>query len=184
MSRLTRLGLSLIGLLLVVGAALPVSAQTPPPQGKTPAASAGVFAYPAKGQASDLQAKDESECYDWARGQSGYDPMAAPAASAPAEASQVAQPAAGGTVAKSAVKGAAAGAVIGEVANNDAGSGAAAGATVGVLGAGKKKRQAEAQQQQQAKAQQEQQAKAQQELAATFKRAITACLEARGYTVK
>jgi hypothetical protein len=187
MIRLTLLTWPLAGLLLL-GLVGPTGAQSPPPQGKTLAASAGVFAYPAKGQASDLQAKDEAECYNWARDQSGYDPMAPPPTPAPTQASQPAQPAAGGTVAKGAVRGAAAGAVIGEVVDDDAGGGAAVGATVGVLRAGKKNRQAKAQQQQQAKAQQqasEEQAKAaQQELAATFKRAMTACLEARGYTVK
>ena len=187
MKRLTRLAWPLAGL-LTLGLAGAAGAQSPPPQGKTLAASAGVFAYPAKGQASDLQAKDEAECYNWARDQSGYDPMAPPPTPAPTQASQPAQPAAGGTVAKSAVRGAAAGAVIGEVVDDDAGGGAAVGATVGVLRAGKKNRQAKAQQQQQAKAQQqasEEQAKAaQQEFAATFKRAMTACLEARGYTVK
>lgn len=174
--------------LLTIGMAIPAGAQSPPPQGKTFAASAGVFAYPAKGQTAEQQTKDEAECYNWARDQSGYDPMAPPPAPAPAQASEPAQPAASGARAKGAVRGAAAGAVIGEVANNDASQGAKTGAAVGVLAGGRQSRQAKAQQQQQAQAQQQasaDQAKtAQDELAATFKRGMSACLEARGYTVK
>ncbi len=33
-----------------------------------------VFAYPAKGQTSEQQARDSSECQTWAKGQSGWDP--------------------------------------------------------------------------------------------------------------
>src|SRR5216684_2155659 len=33
-----------------------------------------VFAYPAKGQTPEQQARDSSECQTWAKGQSGWDP--------------------------------------------------------------------------------------------------------------
>jgi hypothetical protein len=163
-------------------------AQTPPPaSGKTLAASAGVLAYPAKGQKPDQQTKDEAECYNWSKTQSGYDPLAPAPAPAPAQAAQPPAPAADGARAKGALRGAAAGAVIGEVANNDAGKGAAIGATAGVLAGGRQSRMAQAQKQQQA-AQQSQasasQAKAAQgELVNAFKRGMSVCLEARGYTV-
>ncbi len=164
------------------------AAQSPPPPGKSLAASAGIFAYPAKGQTAEKQTLDEGECYNWAKQESGYDPMSPPPPPAPAQAAAPAQPAQGGQRAKGAVRGAAAGAVIGEVADNDAGKGAAVGATVGVLAGGRQARQAKAQQEQQSQAQAQastEQAKvAQQELAASFKRGMTACLEARGYTVK
>jgi hypothetical protein len=175
--------------ILIVGAvATAASAQGTPPQGKTLAASAGVFAYPAKGQAPDQQAKDEAECYNWSRDQSGYDPMSPPQTAAPAQAASTAPAGPDGARAKGAVRGAAAGAIIGEVADNDAGKGAAIGATVGVLAGGRRSRMAQAQQQQQSQAQQQTtaaQAKAaQDELTATFKRGMTVCLEARGYAVK
>jgi hypothetical protein len=173
---------------LALGFAVAAAAQSPPPQGKTLASSAGVFAYPAKGQKPEVQAKDEAECYSWARDQSGYDPMSPPAAAPAAQASQPQQPAATGARAKGAVRGAAAGAVIGEVADNDAGKGAAIGATLGVLAGGKKSRMAQSQQQQAAQAQQQEsaaQAKAAQDaLAASFKTGMSVCLEARGYAVK
>jgi outer membrane protein with glycine zipper len=172
---------------LVIGAIAPAFAQTSPPPGKSLAASAGVLAYPAKNQTPEQQTKDEAECYNWSKQQSGYDPMA-PAPPAPAQASATEQPAATGARAKGAVRGAAAGAVIGEVADNDAGKGAAVGATVGVLAGGRQARQAKAQQEQQAKVQADagaEQAKAaQQKLADSFKSGMSVCLEARGYSVK
>lgn len=174
--------------LLAIGIAVPATAQSSSPQGKTLAASAGVFAYPAKGQKPDQQAMDEAECYNWARDQSGYDPMSPPPAPASAQASQPQQATADGSRARGAVRGAAAGTIIGEVASDDAGKGAAIGATAGVLAAGRQRRMAQAQQKQQAQAQQQasaEQAKAaQQELADTFKRGMSVCLEARGYAVK
>ena len=114
---------------LVIGAMAPAFAQTSPPPGKSLAASAGILAYPAKNQTPEQQSKDETECYNWSKQESGYDPMAPATPPAPAQASQAQQPAATGARAKGAVKGAAAGAIIGEVADNDASQGAAVGAT-------------------------------------------------------
>lgn len=153
-------------------------AQEPPPaSGKTLAASAGVFAYPAKGQKPDKQAKDEAECYNWSKQQSGYDPMQPP----PATVAQDTGPARDGTRARSAARGAIAGAVIGEVAGDDAGGGAAIGAVAGTLAGGRQSRMAQSQEQQRA----EQDARAQEQaLKDAFKRGMAVCLEARGYTVK
>jgi hypothetical protein len=165
-------------------------AQAPPPAvpQKTLAASAGVFAYPAKGQKPDQQAKDEGECYNWSKTQSGYDPMSPPPVAAPAQPAEPEGPAADGSRAKGALRGAAAGAIIGEVAGNDAGKGAAIGATAGVLAGGRQSRMAQSQKQQQAaqdaQASAAQAQAAQQELVNAFKRGMAVCLEARGYTVK
>lgn len=157
--------------------ALTAFAQTPP-AGKTLAASAGVIAYPAKGQKPEQQTKDEAECYNWSKQQSGYDPLAPPPAAQPAQATA---PAPDGSRARGAVRGAAAGAIIGEVADNDAGKGAAIGATAGAVAGGRQSRMAQSQKQQQAK---QQASAAQQELVGAFKSGMTVCLEARGYTVK
>ena len=176
------------GLLGCAIASVAFSQTPPPPQGKTLAASAGIMAYPAKGQKPDQQTKDEAECYNWAKTQSGYDPMSPPppptaAAAPPAEPSGPS-----GQRAKSAARGAAAGAVIGEVADNDAGKGAAIGATAGVVAGGRQARKGEAQKQEQAAQQQQAsqaQAKAaQDELAGKFKSGMMACLESKGYSVK
>ncbi|MET0658577.1 MAG: YMGG-like glycine zipper-containing protein [Steroidobacteraceae bacterium] len=164
------------------------SAQAPPPQGKSLAASAGVFAYPTKGQKPDKQAQDEAECYNWSKQQSGYDPMSPPPPPAPAQAAEVPKSTSDGSRARGALRGAAAGAVIGEVAGNDAGKGAAIGATAGVLAGGRQNRMAQSQKQQQAEQQAQadaaQTAAAQQQLADAFKKGMSVCLEARGYTVK
>ena len=157
--------------------ALAATAQTPPP-GKTLAASAGVIAYPAKGQKPEQQTKDEAECYNWSKQQSGYDPLSPPPAAQPA---QPAGPVADGSRARGAVRGAAAGAVIGEIADNDAGKGAAIGAVAGTMAGGRRSRMAQSQQQQQT---QQQASATQQELVNSFKRGMAGCLEARGYTVK
>jgi hypothetical protein len=163
--------------------------QAPATQGKTLAASAGVFAYPAKGQKPEQQAMDEAECYNWAKQQSGYDPMSPAPPPAPAQQpAQAAGPVADGARAKGAVRGAAAGAIIGEVADDDAGKGAAIGATMGVVAGGRQSRMAQAQKQQQAQQQAQasaqQQKAAQQELSNSFKRGMSVCLEARNYSVK
>lgn len=154
-------------------------AQAPPPSGgKTLAASAGVFAYPAKGQKPDKQAQDEAECYNWLKQQSGYDPMQPPPAVTP---TQTNERVADGSRARSATRGAVAGAVIGEVASNDAGKGAAIGAVAGTLAGGRQSRMAQSQKQEQAA----QEAQAQEQaLRDSFKRGMAVCLEARGYTVK
>ncbi len=39
--------------------------------------------YPAQGQSQEQQQKNEFECFDWAKQQSGFDPMATPQATAP-----------------------------------------------------------------------------------------------------
>jgi hypothetical protein len=156
-------------------------AQAPPPSatsGKSLAASAGVFAYPAKGQKADKQAQDEAECYNWSKQQSGYDPLQPPPAATPA---QDTGPARDGSRARGAARGAVAGAVIGEVAGDDAGKGAAVGAVAGTLAGGRQSRMAQSEKQQQA----EQEAKAQEQAwKDAFKRGMAVCLEARGYTVK
>ncbi len=121
--------------------------------------------YPAKGQSQEQMEKDKYDCYNWAKKQSGFDPM---------QGKQAPPPQAQGPTGERA-RGAAAGAAIGAAAG-DAGKGAAAGAVAG----GIKKRQ---QKRQQAKAQEQQAASA--DAARTqYNKAYGACLEGRGYTVK
>lgn len=133
-------------------------------------AGTAVFAqqvvYPAKGQSAQQQKKDESECYTWAVGQTGFDPAKAAAPAAPPTTATGTTPGAG-------ARGAMRGAVVGEIVADDAKSGAAVGA---VAARGQSRRQNAATQQQQAGASQQQQA--------NFAKARGACLEGRGYTVK
>lgn len=166
-------------------------AQTNPAPTKSLAASAGVMVYPTQGQKPDQQTKDEAECFNWAKQQSGYDPVQPPkSTAAPAQAGQAAQQGttpADGKRARGALRGAAGGAIIAEVAGNDAGKGAAIGATAGAMAGGRRSRMAQSQQQQQAQQAQASAAQAQaaeQAMKDAFKRGISVCLEARGYSVK
>ncbi len=131
-----------------------------------------MFIYPQKGQTAEQQASDKGQCQQWATSQTGFDPLAPPpsVSSAP--------PPQGGAV-RGAARGAAAGAAVGAIAG-DAGKGAAAGAAVGGIGGGVRKRDAEAQVAQQ----NQQQAASVDAKRAEFQRAVGACLEGRGYTVK
>lgn len=132
-----------------------------------------VYIYPNKGQNEQQQSKDRYECHTWAVQQTGFDPTKPQTAQAPSA------PPPGKPVLKGAARGAAVGAVGGAIAG-DAGTGAAAGAAVGgLLGGMRRMDQAKAQNQQQA---QQQNVVAQQQ--AGYNRALGACLEGRGYTVK
>ena len=42
-----------------------------------------LIVYPAKGQSNEQMEKDKFECYSWAKGQTGFDPMQMPTASSP-----------------------------------------------------------------------------------------------------
>ena len=128
--------------------------------------------YPAKGQSSQQQKKDERECLAWAKKDTGIDPAAA---SAPAP--QKTGPAVGGGErVKGAARGAVGGAVIGGIAG-DAGTGAAVGAAAGTMAGGARARRSQTAQNEQAQQQQQQALN-------TFYRAYGACMEGRGYTVK
>lgn len=180
-----------------ISLSLPAPSQNPPASTPTrsPANSAGLYVYPKNHQSSEMQLKDETECYASAKQASGVDPQAPPPAASAAEQQQAAQKPStkvpkGGTVAGSA-KGAAGGAAIGAIAG-DAGQGAAIGATVGAMSGRRRQKKAEktAQQQaaqQQTQAQQQAQAKAtaqQQASLDSFKRAFSACMDARGYSAR
>jgi len=173
---------------LVVGS-LPASTQVAPPTGKSLAATMSVYVFPGQGQSAEQQSKDESECYNWAVQNTGTDPFdlakqtEQQKAQAQASAEQTKQ-ATKGAGAGGAVKGAAAGALIGEIASDDAGEGAAIGAAAGLVAG--RRRAAGARQQADAQAQQQtQQADAtSKEKMDAFRKAFSACLEAKSYTVK
>lgn len=138
-----------------------------------------VIVYPAKGQSQEQTEKDKFECYQWAKGQTGFDPMAPPTASTPPPPSQAPTASTG----KGVVGGAATGALIGGIADGDWGKGAAIGAVAGGLfGSHRKHQQEEANRQQQDQWAQ-QQAQQYQQQRYNYNRAYTACLSGRGYTV-
>ncbi len=168
-------------------------------QTTSPSKSIGMFAYPKDNQSAQQQAKDENECFASAKQNSGVDPTAPPPTTKSAEQKAAEQKAAadkapqkrGGRV-RGAARGAAGGAMVGAIADDEAGKGAGAGAVVGTMAGGARQRKANqaakqqaAQQTAQAQQQEEGQAKAKYQAGIdTFKRAYTACMEARKYSVK
>jgi YMGG-like Gly-zipper len=137
--------------------------------------SLGLYVFPAKDQKPDQQAKDEQACYSWAVQQSGVDPLNMPATKPDSVAKGP-----DGSAVKGAAKGAVAGVAIGAIAG-DAGKGAAIGAAAGGMAgaSGGKKKQAKKQEEAQKTAAATDQAKLD-----SFKKAYSACLEGKGYTVK
>src|SRR5262245_452224 len=126
-------------------------------------AGAQPYVYPAKGQSKEQQDKDQYECYQWAKQQSGFDPSSPPPSGAPPRQ---------GEVVGGAARGAAIGAVGGAIGGN-AGKGAAIGAGVGgAAGVVRRRQNARAHQQQYAANR------------SGYDRAFAACMSGRGYTVK
>ena len=137
--------------------------------------SLGVFIFPGEDQTQEQQDTDEAACYAWARHQTGYDPMNP----TQVQVEQV-DKSADGSVLGGAAGGAAAGAAIGAIAG-DAGEGAAIGAILGALGGAGRRQQRMASEQQYNQAQAEAQARAMKQ---NFIKGFSACMEAKGYTVK
>ena len=167
LNRWTVLGLSCLGLTALAQAPAPAPATAPQPAaapaapGPTQDAAASllkVYVFPANNQTPDQQAKDSNDCYAWAKQQTGVDPTN-PTVPQKADTSQAGK--------GSAVKGAAKGAAVG----------ATAGGMGGVAGKKQAKQQAEAQ------AKQQQQAAVNTQID-SFKKAYTACMEGKKYTVK
>jgi hypothetical protein len=128
--------------------------------------------FPAKGQSSEQTEKDKYSCYSWAKGQTGFDPMQAPTATAPPPEKK------GGAV-KGAAGGALVGVGIGAIAGN-AGKGAAIGAASGGIVGGARKAKSNKAQEQYA----QDQAAGYDQKRTTYNRAWGACMEGKGYTVK
>ena len=141
--------------------------------GKSTAQSVGVYVYPKQNQSRAQQDNDERQCYGWAQQQTGIDPAAPPPAAPEAQKMK-------GGGAKGAAAGASGGAVVGAI-TGDAGEGAAAGAAVGAMRGRRQQRKANKQAEKQAEASAKQQ---QEQRLNTFRKAYSACLDGRGYSVK
>jgi outer membrane lipoprotein SlyB len=142
-------------------------------QSNTGADALGVYVYPKQGQSASKQSSDESACYKSAAQRTAVNLSAAKPTPAPHATVQ-------GLGARGAARGAAVGAVGGAI-GGDAGKGAGYGALAGVIHGRRVQSQANAQAQQQA--QYNANVQHAQNLDAV-KRAYTACLDARGYSVK
>ena len=183
-----------LGSIVIVGliAATGCASEAYPPQGPEPSAppapsavqQTDVIFYPAAGQPPARQDRDRYECYLWSVKQSGFDPSQA--SLAPAQRVEV-RPATppGAGAATGAIVGAVIGAAIGSP--HDEGEGAVVGAVAGAMlgAAAESSQQAQAAQLQ---SQYDARASATQARidaqAGAYRRAMSACLEGRGYTVR
>ena len=151
--------------------------QAPPP----PMPSVQIYYYPNRGQSKEQQERDRYECYQWAVKQTGFDPGQAQLA--PHQRVEVVPTTPPGA---NVAAGAMTGAVVGSMLSGrrDHGQGMVFGAITGaMLGAASE----QAQQEQAAQMQQHYDAKTYARLerqSRDYRRAMTACLEGRGYTVK
>jgi hypothetical protein len=151
-----------------------------------------LFVYPTKGQTQAQLEQDRYECHVWARQQSGFDPSNAPAAPTATTATRV--PVADNPAAGAAAKGTLAGAVVGGVLGaqgHDALGGAVLGAAVGGLAGGTIETDGQRKIEREARdaARQLGTARVAADDAAAqrrgdYRRALGACLEARGYTAR
>ena len=138
-------------------------------------AQTDMFIYPSKGQNQAQQDKDRYECHSWAVQQTGFDPSKPQvAASSSSQQYQPSKP----HVLQGAGRGAALGAVGGAITGN-AGKGAAAGAAMGGMVGGFRRRDERIRQ---ADVKADAQAASNPGRSA-YMRAMSACLQGRGYTV-
>ncbi len=182
--------------LLVLAALVSVSACYPAPYravprpmpedtaGAPPPLSTQVYFYPKAGQTTEQQSRDHYECYNWAVKQTGFDPAQS---SIPTNqrVRVVPMPPPGHDTATLAIAGAVLGALIGGPRNAAGGAliGAAGGAIAGA--ASDSARQESARQQEEAYAARDQARNSISDARVVkFRRAMSACLEGRGYSVR
>jgi hypothetical protein len=142
-----------------------------------------VFFYPNAGQSPGQQDRDRYECYVWAVKQTGFDPSAFRVASR-MRVEVVPMPLPGHDTAVGAVSGALIGAAVSRPRNAAGGAvvGAIAGAAIGAGSDSSRQAQAERIQVRYDRAEAQQMAELERR-AEDYRRAMSACLEGRGYTV-
>lgn len=184
---LSRAGLRLLLLLLILAlaACYPATYREVPSASPAPRAPlTQVYFYPKEGQTKEQQSRDHYECYNWAMQQTGFDPSQS---SIPPErrVKVVPMPPPGHDTAILAIAGAVLGALIAGPRHAGAGAliGAGSGAVAGAVSDAT--RQQYAQQMEEAYANRDQALDARYEgKARDFRRAMSACLEGRGYSVQ
>ncbi len=175
LDRPARLAMAVLAAGSLCACVTPPPPRPPPP----PPVNTTVYAYPLRGQSAEQVDRDRYECYVWAKSQTGFDPSAP---NLPVEARvQVASgPPPGTNTAVGAVTGAAIGAAISPPWQR--GFGAVAGALIG--GAiGSSADAANAQRNAQVASYNSAQIAQIEQQAADYRRALSACLTARGYSV-
>ena len=171
MIRGSRTGIAIFLAMVLVSA--PAIGQQTPGNSKNAESILGVYVYPKAKQDAATQASDSRSCYDSAQERTGIDPTAPPPPVEPVAKQR------GGAV-KGAAGGAARGAAMGAIFD-EAGDGAAAGALGGAMRGRRAQKKAHAAAEQQAA---QQSKAAMEERMSTFKRAFSACMDARDYSVQ
>lgn len=181
----SRAGLRLLLLLLTLAlAACYPAAYREVPSAIPRAPITQVYFYPKQGQTTEQQSRDHYECYNWAMKQTGFDPSQS---SIPSQrrVKVVPMPPPGHDTVALAIAGAVLGALI--AGPRHAGGGALIGAGSGALfgAASDATRQEYAEQMEEAYARRDQALDTRYEgKARDFRRAMSACLEGRGYSVQ
>jgi hypothetical protein len=169
----------LAGLLVAHAAFAQVATPIRAPQPKPTLAQIGLAIYPAKGQSARQQQADEAACYEWAETNTGLT-LVPGEVDARAAGQEAAKGAGKGKVAQGAAVGTVGGLTIGAIsghAGKGAAIGAVAGSLAGVRGRNNAKRSAGQRGAQQA-------VQSNQQAVGQFRKAASACLEARGYSVR
>jgi hypothetical protein len=177
-------------LALATGALLAACVTAPPPR-RVVAAPAPVapppnltkvFFYPLQGQSEQQQDRDRYECYNWSVRQTGFDPGKHLAPGEDRTAVVPARASGGQTIGAAAAVGAVIGAIAASPGNGAKGAaiGAIAGTVVGSAAAASEQQQA----QQVTHYRDYRGTRRYEQQAAEYRRAMSACLEGRGYSVK
>lgn len=148
------------------------------------APSTQIYFYPRAGQTAEQQSRDHYDCYNWAVQQTGFDPGQS-AIPTDQRVRVVPMPPPGHDTATLAIAGAVLGALIGGPRHAVGGAliGASGGAIAGA--ASDSARMESARQQEEAYAERDRTRDARlEEKASVFRRAMSACLEGRGYSVR
>jgi YmgG-like glycine-zipper protein len=162
----------------------PMPVPAPPPPTVAPLPDMHVYVYPAAGQDAAQLDRDRYECHLWSVRQTGFDPSVPQVA--PHQQVQVVPMPPTGT---STVPGAATGAIIGAAVASpyQTGSGALVGAAAGALlgaAADSARAQHAAEVQRHINSADDQHEYGLDQLAGNYRRALSTCLQGRGYTVK
>jgi hypothetical protein len=156
----------------------------PPPPPDKPVTD--LYAYPQNNQTADQQERDRYECNNWAVRQTGFDPSGPNVPPHDRYRVVAAGPAPGSGTAVGAFTGAILGALIAGPRNAGAGlvGGAIAGGVVGTAAEQQQRADAQAEAQGINDARDARAVAAMDARASNYRRALSACLEGRGYTVK
>jgi hypothetical protein len=153
-----------------------------------PPPNTSIYAYPLKGQTPDQTDRDRYECYVWATRQSGFDPSAPNVP--PHDRMRVLAGPPGPPPGTGTAVGAVTGAILGAAVSGprDAGAGLLVGgllgAAVGTAAQASADQQAQANARAMEGAEMRRFAAQMEQQAANFRRAASACLDARGYSVR